>query len=111
MWLLDEESEDQGYLATYGVVIVPPPPEQEGGWFVALAQWNNEAEAYMASTDGPIFESREEAMEEANKVLDWIAEKGEREDLIQIWEQMQKARSEDVPWTREPRTLGNWWQV
>jgi len=105
------DMDDQGYLATYGVVLVPPPPEQEGGWFVALAGWNDEAEAYLASTDGPIFESREEAMEEANKVLVWIAEKGERQDLIQIWEQMQKTRSEDVPWTKEPRTLGNWWQV
>jgi hypothetical protein len=111
VWLLEEESDDQGYLATYGVVIVPPPPEQEGGWFVALARWNEEAEAYSASMDGPIFETREEAMEEANKVLDWIAERGEREDLIQIWEQMQKTRNQDEPWTREPRTLGNWWQI
>ena len=107
----DEEYEgsEQGYLAGYGVTIVPPSALESGGWFVTLSRWNQDGDNYYSLTDGPIFETREEALDEANKVLDWIAEQRERDDLMQIWERMQRDRTRYELEEGEPRTFGKWW--
>jgi hypothetical protein len=103
------ESPDTGYIAAYGVMIVPPSDRENGGWMVTLTAWSDQVETYAASMDGPIFETREEAFEEAGKVLDWIADKGDRDDLMRIWEQMQRDVRREALEEGEPRTLGRWW--
>ena len=107
---MDEGTTDEnGYLASYGVAIVPPPPHADGGWFVTLTHWNENAELYVGTPNGPIFETREEAMDEAQKVLDWIDEQDASEDLARVWEQMQSARSERQPWATKRHNSMGWW--
>jgi hypothetical protein len=104
---MDEETEDRGFLGEYGVVIVPPSDHADQ-WFVTLAGWNVESESYVAGTDGPIVETREEALEEAGKVMDWLATQPPDTDLLKVWEQMQqdmgpaevKQPRHGWPWTR-----------
>ena len=88
---MDEETptDELGYLGEYGVLIVPPTSEQ-GQWFVGLASWDEEAEAYGATSDGPLLESRDEALQMANRVLDWLATQHGEGDLARAWEQMQE---------------------
>lgn len=105
----DGTGEGEGYLAKYGVAIVPPPPDGSGGWFVALTYWSDEMEAYVASGDGPIVESREEALAEAGKVLDWIASRGNQDNLVQVWEQAQRDRTSHEPWSSPERPSWVWW--
>lgn len=104
-----DESQDLGYIAAYGVMIVPPSERDNGGWMVTLTEWREQAETYAASMDGPIFETRQEALDEANKVLDWISDLGNRDDLMRIWEEGQRdIRRRDLE-EDDPRTLGKFW--
>ena len=86
---MDEDGGVLGFLGEYGVVIVPPS-HAEGQWFVTLATWDDESESYFAGTDGPLRETREEALEEAGKVMDWLAAQPHDVDLTRVWEQMQQ---------------------
>ncbi|HEX6507468.1 MAG TPA: hypothetical protein VF221_07540 [Chloroflexota bacterium] len=96
--MTDEQTDDLGFLGMYGVLVVPAPTGKTGGWFVTLSAWDDEDETYIAGTDGPIFESREEAMQEANRIVDWLAERSEDENLMDVWAQMQQMRSEGELW-------------
>jgi hypothetical protein len=103
------ESDNTGALGGYGVVIVPPVGNR-GSWLITLASWDEEAEAYGASTDGPLLDTREEALHEAGKVLDWLDEQGGNGDLAKIWEQMQERRGaeEGLNQTWRPSTWRPW---
>jgi hypothetical protein len=90
----EEQSQDLGFLGMYGVLVVPAPGDRSGGWFVTLSVWDDEDETYIAGTDGPIFESRQEALDEANRIIDWLASRPEDENLMDVWAQMQQMRSE-----------------
>ncbi len=92
---MEDDSEDLGYLGTYGVMIVPPPPGEYGGWLVTVARWNEDLENYLPSHEGPIFESEEEAVREVRRALTWLEERGEETNLIDVWEHMQQQLSGD----------------
>ncbi len=83
------ETDELGYLGEYGVLIVPPTGAP-GQWLVGLAAYDADAEEYAAGTDGPLLTSREEAIEMAGRVLDWLARQTGDEDLIRVWQQMQE---------------------
>ena len=97
---MEESNDALGLLGEYGVVIVPPSRE-DGQWFVTLGAWDDESESYVGGTDGPILETREEAFEEAGKVLDWLAAQSYDDDLLKVWEQMQQDLG--PPEIRQPR--------
>lgn len=97
---MNEEEDTSGALGRYGAVIVPPG-EEGGSWLVALAAWDDGAEGYVSSTVGPLVETREEAMEQAQRVLNWLETQREQGDLMRIWEQMQGhlgAAMMEQPW-------------
>jgi hypothetical protein len=102
---MDEDAEDRGLLGEYGVVIVPPS-DHTNQWFVTLAAWDDESQAYVAGTDGPIRETKEEALEEVGKVMDWLAAQPPDSDLTKLWEQMQQ----DIgpPEVQQPRHGWPW---
>lgn len=85
----DTDTGELGYLGEYGVIIVPPTSET-GQWFVGLAAYDADNEEYAAGTDGPLVTSREEALQMAGRVFDWLARQTGEEDLIRIWQQMQE---------------------
>lgn len=89
--------EETGYLTAYGVMIVPPS-SPGGGWFVTLAAWNEQAERYSASMEGPIFGSQEEAFESARDLLKRIEASGDDDDLMKMWEAYQAERAPEEPW-------------
>ena len=100
---------EQGYLGPYGVLIVPPA-NRSGEWFVTLSVWDDDLEGYRAGTEGPLLASREEAMRDAAKVMDWLADLPADADVPRLWTQMQQtiARHEGLegdnaairmPWT------------
>lgn len=105
---LDDTAQDNdlGYLGEYGVLIVPPSDES-GAWFVTLASWDDEAEAYGAGTDGPLLGSREQAMEQAGRVLDWLAAQKGQGDLTRVWLDMQAnlGTEEEPMW---PKSYDAW---
>ncbi len=101
----DEENgvaKSLGLLGRYGVLVIPAPKrvpdevadlQQEDGageWFVGLARWSDQVEGYSASTDGPMFDTREEAMAEANRVLDWLAAQPADADVLRLWAGIQQ---------------------
>lgn len=86
---MDEHGESRGLLGEYGVLIVPPS-RPEGQWFVTLGAWDEESEIYIAGTDGPLSETKEEALEEAGTVMDWLASQSHDADLMKVWDQMQQ---------------------
>ena len=85
---MTESAGEVDYLGTYGVVIVPPD-EDDGQWFVTLATWKDDSEAYVAAADGPMRDTQEEAMEEAFKVIHWLRTQSRDDDLGRIWQGMQ----------------------
>lgn len=89
---IDGDSDELGLLGTYGVLVVPAPSNRDGGWFVTLAVWDDDAERYVAGSDGPIFDSRDEAVQVATNLMDWIMSRPEDEDLLTPWAQMQANR-------------------
>lgn len=95
------DEDETGYLTAYGVMIVPPS-SSEGGWFVTLAEWDEKAERYTASMDGPMFDSEEEAFGSARDLLKRIETSGEDEDLMKMWEMYQAEQSADEPGVRKP---------
>lgn len=107
----DDESGDyeRGYLGQYGVLVVPPEG-RSGEWFVTLSVWDQRAETYTAGTEGPLLGSREEALRDAAKVMDWLSTLPHDADVPRLWTQMQQtiARQEGLegdnatikmPWT------------
>jgi hypothetical protein len=88
----DGDPEEFGLLGDYGVLVVPAPSERAGGWFVTLAAWDDDVERYIAGSDGPIFDSREEALQVASNLMDWVASRPEDENLLVGWAQMQANR-------------------
>lgn len=74
----------------YGVVIVPPGG-QDGTWLVTVARWDGARETYVASSDGPLLETRADALAEAERVMDWLAQQ-RTDNLMQVWRQMQEQR-------------------
>lgn len=87
----NQANDELGGLGWYGVVVVPAPRDGSGGWFVTLATWNDKLDGYSTGVEGPIFESREEAMREASRLLDWLAEHGNEENLDRVWTRMHQA--------------------
>lgn len=98
----DELSNGEGYLALYGVLIVPAPRDESAGWFVTLATWSTDTERYVASTEGPLFETKAEALEEAERITDWLVEHDEQPDLLRAWELAQKQEFAGAPWRPPP---------
>jgi hypothetical protein len=104
---MQDEQRELGLLGEYGVVIVPPS-DSSRQWFVTLAAWDDESESYVAGTDGPICETRGEALEEAGRVMDWLETQPSEADLMKVWEQMQQTLGPSEvqlprhgwPWTR-----------
>lgn len=87
---MDEDGDD-GLSGEYGVMIVPPTSDT-GAWLVTLGKWNLDREAYIASGDGPLLESREEALTEAQRVMDWLAGQADATNVTRVWQQMQEQR-------------------
>ena len=94
----DPDSDQLGLLGTYGVLVVPAPPHRDGGWLVTLSVWNEDQDWYVAGTDGPIFDSRDEALQEATRIMDWIGTRSEDENLFEAWAQMQQLSNEEEMW-------------
>lgn len=107
--MYEDEDDDLGYLASYGVMIVPPPERDPGGWFVTITRWNDKAENYIPSQEGPIVETREEALEEAQRALAWLVQRGDETNLIEVWEQMQREKAAAESRTQEPPSLWQSW--
>ena len=101
-WDIDESTNEQddelGLLGTYGVLVVPAPPHREGGWLVTLSAWDSDDEQYLAGPEGPIFDSRDEAMQEAVRIMDWLAERPGETNLMEAWTQMQQMNTEAEMW-------------
>ncbi len=105
-----DSGEELGLLGSYGVLIVPAPPNPAGGWFVTLSAWNAERERFEAGTDGPIFDTREDAMQEAARVMDWLATRSDTENLVDVWAQMQRLSTEEEVWPDgRPGTITYQW--
>ncbi|MGH2443330.1 MAG: hypothetical protein ACRDFX_09220 [Chloroflexota bacterium] len=100
----DLDTDEEGVLGRYGVVLVPPADEA-GGWLVALACWSSEQAGYGAEPEGPILDTREQALEYAGKLVDWIATQNPDADLGRIWRQMrlQAVTSDGLPPPFQPR--------
>lgn len=103
------EGEDLGLLGRYGVVIVPPS-QSTGEWFVTLASWDAEGQSYVTGTDGPIVSDRQEALEQANRVLDWLERQEDGEDLQRVWERMQRHITTQEGLMPEPRSFQFPWE-
>jgi hypothetical protein len=103
----DEYSrEDEGEsIGSYGVLIVPPSVP-EAGWLVSVAGWNPETERYVTSGEGPILETRDEAMREAERVIDWLQSGDIELDPVLVWERMQRARAAEERGDDPPRPWG-----
>ncbi len=98
---MERDDEDEtGYLTAYGTLIVPPS-EPQGGWFVTLAEWDEKAERYCASMDGPMFDSEAEAFDSARDLLKRIEASGDDDDLMRLWEMYQAEETQDEPWVRQ----------
>jgi hypothetical protein len=106
----DGNTDDLGLLGRYGVLIVPAPATEDGGWFVTIAAWDDDHARYTAGTDGPIFDSREDATAEAARVMDWMATRSGDENLLDVWAQMQRYNSEEEVWPDgRPGTITYQW--
>lgn len=79
-----------------------PPFSSEGGWFVTLAEWDDKAERYSASMDGPMFDSEDEAFDSARDLLKRIESSGDDDDLVKMWETYQAEETKDEPWEQHP---------
>jgi hypothetical protein len=102
------EADDRGYLGEFGVVIVPPG-DSEDRWFVGLTRWDEGSERYVAESDGPLLDNPEEAMKEAQKVLDWLAAVPEESDVARLWREMQQRVGAETVLEREwPPSRGPW---
>lgn len=95
---VDEDSSELGLLGAYGVLVVPAPSKRDGGWLVTLSAWNEDQERYVAGSDGPIFDSRDEALHEAVRIMDWVVNRPSDKNLLEIWAQMQQLSSEQEMW-------------
>jgi hypothetical protein len=98
-------SDQQSYLGAYGVVVVPPSA-QGGGWLVSVAGWDEGSERYATSGEGPIFETEEEAMREATRVIAWLRDDNTDFDPAAAWERMQRARAAEERYDDRPRPWG-----
>lgn len=85
-------------LGAYGVLVVPAPSNRAGGWFVTLSVWDEDEQRYVAGSDGPIFDSRDEALQEATRIMDWVASRPADANLLNAWAQMQQMSSEQEMW-------------
>jgi hypothetical protein len=87
---MDQGDDDRGLLGEYGVLIVPPSGESDA-WLVTLGGWDDDSGGYITGSDGPLFGTREEAIAEAHKALDWLAQQTDDEvDLLDTWQKMQE---------------------
>ncbi len=103
---VDESNEELGLLGSYGVMVVPAPADRAGGWFVTLSVWDEDQECYVAGSDGPIFDNREDALREATRILDWVASRSGDDNLFEVWAQMQQMSNEHDMWPDgRPRQL------
>jgi hypothetical protein len=92
------DSDELGLLGTYGVLVVPAPAHRDSGWLVTLSEWQDDEERYVAGADGPIFNTRDEALQEAGRIMDWLATRSDDENLLEVWAQMQQLSSEQEMW-------------
>lgn len=107
--MYEDDDDRLGYLASYGVMIVPPPERDPGGWFVTITRWSDVAENYIPSQEGPIVETEQEAMAEAQRALAWLIHRGEETNLIEVWEQMQRHRAAAESRLQEPPNRSPGW--
>lgn len=91
--MYEDDEDEASYLSSYGVMIVPPPADDPGGWFVTITRWNEQNENYIPSQEGPIVETQEEAVAEAERALAWLMHRGEETNLIEVWEQLQRQKA------------------
>lgn len=105
-----QDDSELGYLGPYGALVVPAPASGPGSWFVTVAGWDADTEQYRAGTDGPIFDSREEAMDEAQRICDWLREQRDQTNLIEVWAQMQQSMLERDHPELEPQNPYRWWK-
>jgi len=93
-----EPGSDLGYLGQYGVLVVPAPLHADGAWFVTLTRWDTGNETYTATAEGPMFETRRDALDEAERLIDWIAEHQDEDDVARTWDLMrQELAREEMP--------------
>lgn len=103
-----DDTSSAGFLGKYGVTIVPPTGD-DGQWFVTLSIWDDKSERYRAGPDGPLLETRDEAIEQAGKILDWLREHAGEDDLDRIWQQMQEMQGAQEMLGRDwPPDRGPW---
>lgn len=86
-----DDGDQGGLIGEFGVVIVPPNGDG-GAWLVTLGRWDADREMYLASSDGPLLDSREDAFDEARKVIDWLGQNRGSDHLVRVWRQMQEQR-------------------
>lgn len=92
-------------LGVYGVLIIPPTAE-DGGWLISVAGWDPDLERYVAGGEGPILETREEALQEADRVMDWLQTSEDVSDPVHAWDRMQRARAAAERGDDPPRPWG-----
>jgi hypothetical protein len=88
----EETPEQFDPLSMYGVLVVPPTGEH-GGWLISVSGWNAGTEAYISAGSGPIFETRDEAMAEAARVLSWLQDSADDFDAADMWDRLQRVRA------------------
>jgi len=94
----DDDGAGLGLIGRYGVLVVPAPVGADGAWLVTMGRWDAQHESFLAESDGPLFEDRTEAMQEANKVLDWLAEHQDEDDVPRAWDlTRQETAREQLP--------------
>jgi hypothetical protein len=99
------DREQQSLLGGYGVLVVPPS-DSDGGWLVTVAGWDDKAEHYTTSGEGPIFETEDEAMREATRVIVWLRDESTEFNPADAWERMQRARAAEERHDDRPRPWG-----
>jgi hypothetical protein len=85
---MTDESDVLGYLGAHGVMIIPPE-EGDEGWLVTVGGWDEKVEAYVAGSDGPLLETRDEAIQTAIRAMEWIQSAGPNVDIPRVWREMQ----------------------
>lgn len=87
---VDEDGTELGLVGQYGVLVVPAPIGGDGAWLVTLGRWDSRQGAFTAESDGPLFEERDEAMHEAERLLEWLSGHQNEDDVPRAWDLMRQ---------------------
>lgn len=103
----DQSNSGTGLLGHYGVLVVPAPPDIDGAWFITLARWDGGHEGYVSGTDGPMFDNQADAIREANRLTEWLAEHQDEDRLAHAWDVIsQQVARDSTPLTDVVSRLG-----